>query len=128
LLLRPASTPAPLATAFTGFSLRSSAPKPVVFPAPGEIRFFDTAPYYHVRHARYAAEHFPHLQRWDPVLYPAGMPGYYVGLWDLAIAGAAIVAGGGHATPEQVERASAWAPPVVGALSILALFVLGWVT
>lgn len=127
LIVRAACTLVALATAVTVFSLRSSAPKPLVFPAPGEIRFFDTDPYYHVRHARYAAEHFPHLQRWDPALYPAGMPGFYVGLWDLALAGSAMVAAGGHATPEQVERASAWAPPVVGGLSILALFVLGWV-
>jgi len=113
-----------VAAAVVVFWLRTAS-APIVFPAPGEVRLFDTDPYYHLRHARYAAAHFPHLQRWDPGLYPNGQPGAYVGLFDLTIAASALVAGGGHASPELVERVAAWVPPVIGSLAFLALFWLG---
>jgi dolichyl-phosphooligosaccharide-protein glycotransferase len=109
------------------FWTRIETPRPLVFPAPGEVRLFDTDPYYHTRHATYAATHFPHLLRWDPALYPDGAPAEYVGLFDLTIATAAVVAGGGHADAANVERVAAWVPPAIGAAAVLALLWLGWV-
>src|SRR5206468_49997 len=70
---------------------------------------------------------FPHLLRWDPALYPDGQPAEYVGLFDLTIAAAAVVATGGHADMTSVERVACWVPPVMGTLAVLALFWLGWV-
>ena len=107
--------------------MRIETPRALVFPAPGEVRLFDTDPYYHTRHAAYAATHFPHLLRWDPALYPDGQPALYVGLFDLTIASAAVVAAGGHPDAAFVERVAAWVPPVIGAVAVLALFWVGWI-
>jgi dolichyl-diphosphooligosaccharide--protein glycosyltransferase len=96
-----------------------------VFPAPGEVRLFDTDSYYHLRHIRFAARHFPRIQRFDPASYPRGVRAPHAGLFDLSIAAGALAAGGGHPSDLAIERAAAWAPPVFGALVALALFWLG---
>ncbi len=37
----------------------------LVFPAPHDTRMLGADSYYHLRHAQFAAENFPHLLRWD---------------------------------------------------------------
>ncbi len=100
---------------------------PVVFPAPGEVRLLDTDSYYHLRHARFAARHFPRLQRWDVgAPYPNGERALHAGLFDLAIGGAArVAAGGAEPSDALVERVAAFAPPILSALVFLALYRLG---
>lgn len=97
---------------------------PAVFSGPAGVRLFDTDSYYHLRHARYAAAHFPHLQDWDPGLYPSGQPKRYAGLFDVAIGGAALVAGGGRPTEGLLVRVAAFTPPVLAVLASAALFWL----
>src|SRR4051812_13282143 len=80
-----------------------------VFSGPTGVRLFDTDSYYHLRHASYAAGHFPHLQPWDPGIYPAGQPKRYAGLFDVVIGGAALIAGGGHPDDRLLSQTAAWA-------------------
>jgi dolichyl-diphosphooligosaccharide--protein glycosyltransferase len=127
-VVRAVAVTVALCATLTVFHLRSTASQSLVFPAPGEIRLFDTDPYYHFRHGRYAAEHFPHLLRWDPGIYPAGTPSLYVGLFDLGMGAAAVILGGSHPDLAVMERVAAWTPPVLAAVGVLALFWLAWVT
>lgn len=113
-------------TAFLGlaFLVRVLPAWSAVFSGPAGVRLFDTDSYYHLRHARYAAAHFPHLQDWDPGLYPSGQPKRYAGLFDVTIGGAALVASGGHPTDGTLSRVAAFTPPVLGILASAALFWL----
>jgi len=110
------------------FVVRVAWPWSTVFAGPSGVRLFDTDSYYHLRHARYATAHFPHLQAWDPGVYPSGQPRRYAGLFDVSIAGAALVAGGGHPSEQRVAQVAAFTPPVLGALGVAALFWLGAAT
>ena len=110
------------------FVVRVAWPWSTVFAGPSGVRLFDTDSYYHLRHARYAAAHLPHLQAWDPGVYPNGQPRLYAGLFDVSIAAAALVAGAGHPSEQLVTKVAAFTPPVLGALSVAALFWLGLVT
>jgi asparagine N-glycosylation enzyme membrane subunit Stt3 len=117
-----------LLVAAAAFAVRVVAARPLVFPRQGEVRLFDTDPYYHLRHARFVAAHFPRVQRLDTSVYPDGQRAFYAGLYDVGIAAAALIAGGGHTDDAGVERVAAWTPPVLGALVFIGLFVLGRAT
>ena len=61
-----------LLSGFT-FAARVIPARPVVLPGSGEVRLLGTDAYFHLRHTRFAVEHFPRLQRWDPgAHYPRG--------------------------------------------------------
>jgi asparagine N-glycosylation enzyme membrane subunit Stt3 len=125
-LVRWGPIPALLVILGAAFAVRVIPAAPLVFPKKGEVRLFDTDPYYHLRHARYAVAHFPHLQRKDPATYPTGAPAWYVGLFDLTIAGAALVAGAGHPSESTIEHVAAWTPVALGLLAFVAMLWLGW--
>ena len=110
------------------FAIRLAAPWSTVFAGSSGVRLFDTDSYYHLRHARYAAAHFPHLQAWDPGIYPDGQPRRYAGLFDVAIAAGALVAGAGHPSEALLARAAAFMPAVLGTVAVGALFWLGALT
>jgi len=110
------------------FVVRVASPWSTVFAGPSGVRLFDTDSYYHLRHGRYATAHFPHLQAWDPGVYPNGQPRLYAGLFDVSLAAAALIAGAGHPSEQRVTQVAAFVPPVLGALSVAALFWLGAVT
>jgi dolichyl-diphosphooligosaccharide--protein glycosyltransferase len=95
-----------------------------VFPAPGEIRFFDTDPYYHLRYTQNAAEDFPKLLRIDRSQYPHGARALYAGLFDVVTAGAALVVSGFDPKEEIVARVAAWTPVVMGLLCLGCVFWL----
>ena len=96
-----------------------------IFPASGEVRLLGVDPYFHLRHSRFAAQHFPNLQRWDiGTHYPNGLFCDAVSLYNLAIGGASCIIGGGQPTDALVERVSAWTPPVLAAASVVALYLL----
>ena len=110
------------------FVVRVAWPWSTVFAGPSGVRLFDTDSYYHLRHARYATAHFPHLQAWDPGVYPNGQPRLYAGLFDVSIAAAALIAGAGHPSEQRVIQVAAFTPAVLGAAGVAALFWLGAVT
>jgi dolichyl-diphosphooligosaccharide--protein glycosyltransferase len=107
------------------FLVRVIPPLPLVFPAAGEVRLFGVDSYYHLRHARFAAKHFPHLQRFDHGShYPRGMSSSTAGLFDLLIAAISLTIGPRQANAAPIGQVAAWLPPVLGTLGVLALFLL----
>ena len=91
----------------------------------GEIRFFGVDPYYHLRHAQFAAQNFPSIQRWDVgTNYPTGQRSDAAGLFDLAIGGTAWLIGLGNPTDTIVEHVCAWVPPLLASISVLLLHLL----
>lgn len=96
-----------------------------VFPGPDDVRLLGVDAYYHLRHTQFAAKHFPHLQRWDVgTHYPTGQRAKAAGLHDLWMATAALVVGAGHPSDDTVRRVVAFTPPVLGALALMALFLV----
>jgi dolichyl-diphosphooligosaccharide--protein glycosyltransferase len=106
------------------FGVRVFPAAQVVFPAPDEVRLLGVDAYYHFRHAEYAAEAFPNVQRYDRgTHYPHGQRSDAAGLFDLSIAAVALAIDS-TVQRETVLRVAAWSAPVLGTLSFLALF--GW--
>src|SRR5205085_2521779 len=95
-------------------------PWPVVFPGGERVRLLDTDSYYHLRHARHALHDYPSLARvdtaWD---YPWPLRSDGAGLFDLAVATAALPAG-----EAGLPRVAAFAPVALLALTVLALVAL----
>jgi oligosaccharyl transferase (archaeosortase A-associated) len=88
----------------------------------GDILFYGYDSYYHVRRIFYTAENFPHTLWFDSYLnHPWGFKLLWPPLFDQAVAGAALLFGGGsHA----IEMAAALAPPVLGSALILVVYLL----
>jgi dolichyl-diphosphooligosaccharide--protein glycosyltransferase len=79
--------------------------------------------YYHVRRAFYSAEHWPALLRFDPLVsFPVGSWIPWPPLHDLLLAAASRALGGGI---PGIERAAAWLPPVLAALTVLPVYAAG---
>src|SRR5262249_33570975 len=76
-------------------------------------------------HARDAVKPSPPLQRLDAAICASGTQAWYVGLFDLTIAGAALVAGGGNPSESTIEHVAAWTPLVIGVLCFVAMYWLG---
>ena len=96
-----------------------------VFPETGDVRLLGVDPYYHLRHAQFAAAHFPDLQRWDiGTHYPTGQRAYTASLFDVGIATIAFVVGLGDPSERLVTQVAALIPSILGALSIAFLYLL----
>jgi dolichyl-diphosphooligosaccharide--protein glycosyltransferase len=112
-----------IAISATAFALRVIPALPVVFPAEAEVRLLGFDAYYHLRHASYAAKHFPELQRWDVgTHYPHGQRSDAAGLFDLTIASVAIAIARGAPDEQTLFRAAAWLPPLLLLLAFPSLF------
>lgn len=104
----------------------------VVFPSPDRVQLLDVDPYYHLRHTRYAIEHFPNVQRWDVgTHFPEGERSPHAGLFHVALALVSLVVGGQNPSADLVTRVLAWSPVafyVVSAalLVLLARRLLSW--
>lgn len=97
----------------------------VVFPEPGRVNLLGIDPYYHLRHTRFAVDHFPHVARWDVgTHYPTGEVTAHPGLFNVAFATLALVVGAGAPSPDSVSRVMAWSPVVLQVLAMGALFAL----
>jgi len=98
---------------------------PEVFPESGVVRLLGVDPYFHLRHIRFVAEHFPDLQRWDVgTHYPAGQRSYVASLFDVGIGSVAYVVGLGDPSEKLVDQIAAWTPAILGSLSVACLFLL----
>ena len=96
-----------------------------VFPAPGQVRLLGVDPYYHLRHARFIAHHFPDWQRWDIAThYPDGQRSGAVGLFDMAMGSVAWLIGLGDPGNAVVDYVAAWTPPVLSALAVVLVYLL----
>ncbi len=98
----------------------------IVFSQTDQVLFLGVDPYFHVRHAEYSANNFPDLLRVDPgAHYPTHHRQQASGLFNLLIAGTAIVGSGFSPTRSSVEVSAAWIPVVLALLALLTLFWLG---
>lgn len=98
---------------------------PHVFPNPHTVRLLGNDAYFHLRHATYCYENFPDIQRWDVgTHYPEGLWNNAAGLFDVALAGAALLSGGANSDGDWVARVAAWSPVFFAVLTIPALFWL----
>lgn len=96
-----------------------------IFPDSGQIRLLGVDPFYHLRHATFAADHFPDLMRWDiGTHYPTGQRAHTASLFDLSIASVAYVIGLGDPSERLVTYVAVWTPAVLGTLSFALVYLL----
>ncbi len=93
---------------------------------PDGVRFYDSDSYYHMRRVWMCLDHFPRVPIRDPFEnHPMGGVTMWPPLHDAAIAAVILLIGGSHPSTHLVELVGALAPPVLGALAVLPLYVLG---
>lgn len=110
-----------IAIVFTGLLLRLLPAKNAI--VDGAVLFYGYDPFYHLRRIHYTAENFPSTLWFDSYLnHPQGLDLLWPPLFDQLVAGAALLFGGGAPA---VEMTAALAPPLLGALAIIVLYLLG---
>jgi oligosaccharyl transferase (archaeosortase A-associated) len=95
-----------------------------VFPGPF-VRFAEADPWYHMRLVENLLHHFPWRITYDPYMIFGGQTVGAAPLFDVIVAAAALLPGGGSPSPALVERVAAFVPPVMGALTVLPVYGLG---
>ena len=114
--------------AITGISLyiRIALPYDQVF-VHGAVWFRGNDAWYFMRQIENTACNFPHINPFDPyVLYPGGGGGpslrpFFVWL----VAGIAWLVGLGSPSPHIIELVGAYIPPILGTLTIIAVYFIG---
>lgn len=96
-----------------------------VFSADG-VRFRGNDPWYHMRLVDGVVEQFPHRIGYDPYLrFPGGQEVGVAPFFDLLVGLTVLVAGAGSPSASQVDTVAAFVPPVLGALIVLFVYLLG---
>ncbi len=125
--MRRASVPAAaglLALVAGSLALRTLPAWPNVFKA-GGVRFAGPDAWYYARLVEYRVANFPHGLVHDPYLaQPAGADVPAAPLFDFALAAASWVLGLGHPSARLVEVVAAAAPALLGAVTVLPVFLL----
>ena len=104
---------------------RTAPHYPSIFPEQGDVRLLGVDAYYHLRHTRFTAENFPHLMREDVgTHYPTGLRDDAAGLFNVALAAAALATRGEQPIEQQIAMLLAWSPVVFFVLASFALFHL----
>ncbi len=94
-----------------------------VFVGGGDVVLVAGDPWYHLRLARYAFDHFPGFLSFDPYLnHPHGAFVPWPPLFDLLLAGSARLLGASEAG---LQVLAALAPPLLATLTLLPVFALG---
>ncbi|KUK44794.1 MAG: Oligosaccharyl transferase, STT3 subunit [Methanothrix harundinacea] len=89
----------------------------------GDILFYGSDSFYHMRRVLYTVDHFPHTLWFDSFLnYPRGLELTWPPLFDQLIAGTAILFGA--ESQREIEIVGAFVPPILGSMTILALYFL----
>lgn len=97
----------------------------VVFSRPDRPVLLGVDPLFHARHARISADNFPHVLRRDPAShYPSVEFADAAGLYNVAIAAAAIAGSGGRPDPAFVETVAAWSPVAISTVSLAGMMLL----
>ena len=92
----------------------------------GEVWFRGTDPYYFIRHIENAVHNFPHVNAFDPYkVFPDG--GAVLAQPFFVFLGAAIVRlfTFGSVDTHTVETIGAYIPPILGTLTVVAVFFIG---
>ncbi|UEC42512.1 MAG: Oligosaccharyl transferase [Methanothrix sp.] len=109
-----------LAALFIGLLFRLLPAKNAI--VDGTVIFYGYDPFYHIRRIHFTFENFPSTLWFDGYLHhPQGLDLLWPPLFDQAVAGAALLFAGGAPA---VEMTAALAPPILGALAILILYLL----
>ena len=88
------------------------------------VYFFGTDAYYHMRRIFYSLAHFPTLLEFDPYLnFPHGAKPIWSPLFDTLMA-CVLLPFYSFGDELTVERAAVWLPPLMGALTVLALYFM----
>lgn len=97
---------------------------PGVFVAEDDIRLLGNDAYFHIRHADYAAQNFPHLKRFDDQShFPHTVRSDACSLFDLGIAATALVINIGEYDQVTLLQVAAWTPVFLGACTLLAVYL-----
>lgn len=90
--------------------------------AEGQIHFYSYDSFYHMRRILYTVENFPHTLWFDSYLnHPHGLELTWPPLFDQMIAAASLLFGGSY---RAVDITAAVAPPILGSLMIVVLYLL----
>lgn len=86
----------------------------------GNILFYGYDSFYHMRRILYTVDNFPNTLWFDSYLnYPHGLELTWPPLFDQLIAGIALAAGAGN-----LEMVAALVPPILGAATVIVLYLL----
>jgi len=89
----------------------------------GDLLFYGSDSFYHMRRILYTVDHFPHTLWFDSYLdYPRGLELMWPPLFDQLIAGVALLFGA--ESQRSIEIVGAIAPPILGSLTVVALYFL----
>src|SRR5688572_7900027 len=89
------------------------------------VNYQDSDAWYHMRLIDNLIANFPHRASIDPYLGAGAPPVAVPLLFDLAVGAAALVIGLGAPSPRTIELVGAFAPPVLGALTTLPVYLIG---
>ena len=99
-------------------------PWPTVFTADGvSLRGQDA--WYHLRAIEHLVRNFPHRLTEDPYAAPDGQYIPLAPFFDQVVAGFAWLAGGGTPSERLIETTAALMPPVLGAITVALIYLLG---
>ena len=94
--------------------------------ADGEVVFQSADAWYHRRATRYIVDNYPNTMPFDPfTAFPTGNhAGQFGTVFDQFLAAVALVVGGGNPSPATIDAVLLFAPPVLGVLTIIPLYLL----
>jgi dolichyl-diphosphooligosaccharide--protein glycosyltransferase len=110
---------------FAAFCARSWVSYDHVFNKSADTKLLGVDSYFHLRHAKYIVNNYPHIQRWDHGShYPNGVKNRAAGLFSFSIATMVILVYSQNATLNEVAAVAAWFTPILGTLSLLLLYFI----
>lgn len=89
------------------------------------VNFLETDAWYHLRLVESQVRNFPHHLAVDPYASPDAQYVAVAPLLDTIVATAVVVTRGTRAGTAYIERVAALAPPIMGALAVIAVWMLG---
>lgn len=96
-----------------------------VFPGGGRVIFSGQDPYYHMRRVFMILREYPAVPSWDGMMnFPHGATIIWPPLFDFVVATICLAFGFGPQEVRGVETVSAFVVPVIGALTVIALYPL----
>jgi len=92
----------------------------------GSVWFRGTDAWYYMHHIENLAHHFPHINSFDPyMLYPGGGGSPARPFFEWLVASIAWLIGLGSPTPHTIDVVGAYVPPILGTLTIIAVYFIG---
>jgi dolichyl-diphosphooligosaccharide--protein glycosyltransferase len=112
-----------LLIAAVALAIRIYFPWPLVFTS-AHVNLLESDAWYHLRVIENLAARFPHRLMFDPYALPSGQFVQVPPLLDFIVAGTAWIAGWGHPSEALIGIVAVFAPPVLGALTVIVVYSL----